>query len=163
MRRLSKPLRSSGIGLLYQQGYFRQYLNVDGWQQERYPENDFYTLPLHLERTAEGNVVTAAVEYPGRMVHAQVWRAQVGRVPLYLLDTNIPANRPEDQDITKQLYGGDREVRIKQEIMLGIGGYRALQAVGLKPAVCHMNEGHSAFMALERCRQLMSEEGLSFP
>ena len=151
-----------GVGLLYQQGYFRQYLNADGWQQERYPENDFYTLPLHLERTQDGSAVTIAVDYPGRTVRAQVWRTQVGRVPLYLLDTNIPANSPEDQDITDQLYGGDREMRIKQEILLGIGGYRALQAVGLEPLVCHMNEGHSAFMALERCRRLMSEQGMSF-
>jgi len=150
------------VGLLYQQGYFRQYLNADGWQQERYPENDFYTLPLHLERTQDGSAVTIAVDYPGRTVRAQVWRTQVGRVPLYLLDTNIPANSPEDQDITDQLYGGDREMRIKQEILLGIGGYRALQAVGLEPLVCHMNEGHSAFMALERCRRLMSEQGMSF-
>lgn len=151
-----------GVGLLYQQGYFRQYLNADGWQQERYPENDFYTLPLQLERAQDEKVVTVAVDYPGRSVSAQVWRAQVGRVQLYLLDTNIPANRQEDRDITVQLYGGDREVRIKQEILLGIGGYRALQAVGLEPVVCHMNEGHSAFMALERCRQLMSGHGLSF-
>jgi starch phosphorylase len=151
-----------GVGLLYQQGYFRQYLNADGWQQERYPENDFYTLPLHLERNPDGNAVTISVEYPGRNVRAQVWRAQVGRVPLYLLDTNIPANSPEDQDITDQLYGGDREMRIKQEILLGIGGFRALHEVGLDPVVCHMNEGHSAFMALERCRRLMSEQGMSF-
>jgi len=151
-----------GVGLLYQQGYFRQYLNADGWQQERFPENDFYTLPLNPERAADGKTVTVAVEYPGRTVQAEVWRAQVGRVPLYLLDTNIAANSPEDQDITDQLYGGDSEMRIKQEILLGIGGYRALQAIGLEPAVCHMNEGHSAFMALERCRRLMSEHSLSF-
>jgi starch phosphorylase len=151
-----------GVGLLYQQGYFRQYLNADGWQQERYPDNDFYTLPLHLEHRADGSTVTVSVDYPGRVVHARVWRSQLGRVPLYLLDTNIPENEQEDQDITDQLYGGDREMRIKQEIMLGIGGYRALRAVGLDPAVCHMNEGHSAFMALERCRQLMASEGLSF-
>jgi starch phosphorylase len=151
-----------GVGLLYQQGYFRQYLNADGWQQERYPENDFFTLPLHLEHDAEGKTVVISVEYPGRVVHAQVWRAQVGRVPLVLLDTNIPANSQEDQDITDQLYGGDREMRLKQEILLGIGGYRALGAVGLAPVVCHMNEGHSAFMALERCRQLMKREHLTF-
>ncbi len=151
-----------GVGILYQQGYFRQYLNADGWQQERYPENDFYTLPLQLVRTPEGKVVTISVEYPGRSVTAQVWLAQVGRVQLFLLDTNIPANAAEDQDITDQLYGGDREVRIKQEILLGIGGFRALQAVGLEPVVCHMNEGHSAFLALERCRQLMSGQRLSF-
>jgi starch phosphorylase len=151
-----------GVGLLYQQGYFRQYLNLDGWQQERYPENDFYTLPLSLERTADGSATTISVDYPGRTVRAQIWRAQVGRVPLYLLDTNIPANSQEDQDITNQLYGGDREMRIKQEILLGIGGYHVLHAAGLEPFVYHMNEGHSAFMALERCRRLMFEQGLSF-
>ncbi|MBP1596927.1 MAG: alpha-glucan phosphorylase [Acidobacteria bacterium] len=151
-----------GIGLLYQEGYFRQYLNLDGWQQERYPENDFYTLPLQLMRTTEGKPVTVAVDFPGRSVFAQVWLVQVGRVPLYLLDTNIPGNTPADQNITDQLYGGDREVRIMQEILLGIGGCRALHALGLEPVVCHMNEGHSAFLALERCRRLISEQGLSF-
>lgn len=151
-----------GVGLLYQQGYFRQYLNADGWQQERYPENDFYTLPVQLERRADGPPVTISVAYPGRVAVAQVWRVQVGRVSLYLLDTNLPSNAPEDQDITDQLYGGDRETRIKQEIMLGIGGYRALQAVGIQPAVCHINEGHAAFLSLERCRMLMQAHGLSF-
>jgi len=151
-----------GIGLLYQRGYFRQYLNVDGWQQERYPENDFYTMPLRRERGADGQPLKISVEYPGRKVQAQIWRAQVGRVPLYLMDTVIPENTPEDQGITDQLYGGDREVRIRQEILLGIGGHRVLRAVGLEPPVCHMNEGHSAFMALERCRLLMSEHGMSF-
>lgn len=151
-----------GVGLLYQQGYFRQYLNADGWQQERFPDNDFYTLPLQLERSARGEPLTVAVEYPGRLVHAQIWRAQVGRIPLYLLDANIEKNSAEDQDITDQLYGGDREMRIKQEIMLGIGGYRALLALGIRPTVYHMNEGHSAFLALERCRHLMEDNGLSF-
>ena len=149
-----------GVGLLYQQGYFRQYLNADGWQQERYPDNDFYTLPLRLERDADGTPVTVSVEYPWGPIVAQVWRVQVGRVPLYLLDTNIPVNRQADQDITDQLYGGDREMRIKQEILLGIGGYRALRAVGMRPSVCHMNEGHAAFLSLERCRELMQEHGL---
>ena len=150
------------IGLLYQQGYFRQYLNADGWQQELYPLNDFYTLPIQLERGADGNAVTVQVEYPGRMVTAQVWRAQVGRVPLYLLDANTDANRPEDRAITGQLYGGDLDMRIRQEIMLGIGGMRALSALGIEPTVCHMNEGHSAFMALERIRKAMREQGLGF-
>jgi starch phosphorylase len=152
-----------GIGLLYQQGYFRQYLNADGWQQETYPLNDFYVLPLHREERPDGTPVTIEVEYPGRMVKAQVWRAQVGRVPLYLLDTNLSSNAPADQDITDQLYGGDLEMRIKQEIMLGIGGLRALEALGLPPTVCHMNEGHSAFLGLERIRQLMVKHGISFP
>jgi starch phosphorylase len=150
------------VGLLYQQGYFRQYLNPDGWQQELYPDNDFYNLPLTLERQLSGAPLLVEIQYPGRMVKVQVWRAQVGRVPLYLLDTNIEANRPEDRDITDQLYGGDDEMRIRQEIVLGIGGIRALEALGLRPTVCHMNEGHSAFLALERIRLLMEEQKLTF-
>jgi starch phosphorylase len=151
-----------GVGLLYQQGYFRQYLNPDGWQQERYPDNDFYNMPVILERQLSGAPLTVEVEYPGGPVHAHVWRAQVGRILLYLLDTNLEQNRPEDRDITDQLYGGDNDMRIRQEILLGIGGIRALQALGLEPTVYHMNEGHSAFLALERIRLLMAEHGLSF-
>jgi starch phosphorylase len=151
-----------GVGLLYQQGYFRQYLNPDGWQQESYPDNDFYNMAVVLERQSSGMPHLVEVEYPGRKVCAQVWRAQVGRVPLYLLDTNISQNSPEDRRITRQLYGGDNEMRIQQEIMLGIGGIRALEALDLRPTVCHMNEGHSAFLALERIRRLMDEYDLSF-
>ncbi len=152
-----------GVGLLYQQGYFRQYLNADGWQQERNPENDFFTLPITLEHDKEGKPLVISVDLDNRPVYAQIWRVQVGRIPLYLLDTNFSMNsRPEDQDITDQLYGGDRELRIKQEILLGIGGYRALKALGLSPAVFHMNEGHSAFLSLERCRDLMESHKLSF-
>ena len=152
-----------GVGLLYQQGYFRQYLNADGYQQERYPENDFFSLPLHLEHDKSGKPLTISVDFPGRPLHAQIWRVQVGRVPLYLLDTNIPQNSAkEDQDITDQLYGGDREMRIKQEILLGIGGYRALKALGIEPAVYHLNEGHSAFLTVEHCRDLMQTQGLTY-
>jgi starch phosphorylase len=150
------------VGLLYQEGYFRQYLNPDGWQQELYPENDFYNLPVILQRQVSGEPLLVEVEYPGRSVKAQLWQAQVGRVPLYLLDTNIQDNQPEDRDITDQLYGGDDDMRIRQEIMLGIGGIRALEALGLRPTVCHLNEGHSAFLALERIRLLMKEHKLSF-
>ncbi|MBI4543691.1 MAG: alpha-glucan family phosphorylase [Gemmatimonadetes bacterium] len=151
-----------GVGLLYQQGYFRQVLNDAGRQQEIYQDNDFYTLPLALERRPDGNPLTIAIAFPGRQVAAQVWRARVGRIPLYLLDTNIPANGPGDRDITDQLYGGDLEMRIQQEILLGIGGCRVLEALGLDPVVCHMNEGHSAFLALERIRRLMERHGLDF-
>ncbi|MCU0411468.1 MAG: alpha-glucan family phosphorylase [Bacteroidetes bacterium] len=151
-----------GVGLLYQQGYFRQYLNADGWQQERYPENDFFSLPIALERNKDGTPLTISVDLPGRTLHAQIWRVQVGRVPLYLLDTNIPQNSHDDQNITDQLYGGDRELRIKQEILLGIGGYRALKALGIQPDVYHLNEGHSAFLTLEHCRELIAEKGLTF-
>ncbi len=151
------------VGLLYQQGYFRQYLNQAGWQQEDYTANDFHNLPVSPVRRADGDVVTVQVPYPGRVVAAQVWQAQAGRVPLYLLDTNLAANQhAEDRDITDQLYGGDLDMRIRQEVLLGIGGYRALEALGLEPTVYHMNEGHSAFLALERVRRLMEQRGLSF-
>jgi len=150
------------VGLLYQEGYFAQYLNADGWQQERYPINDFYNMPLHLERNADGSELRIEVDYPGRTVYARVWRVQVGTVPLYLLDTNIEPNNPYDHDITDELYGGDLDMRIHQEMMLGIGGVRVLQALGYKPTVYHLNEGHSAFLILERIRKLIQEEGLSF-
>lgn len=146
-----------GVGLLYQQGYFRQSLNADGWQQERYPDNDFYNMPMQMQMDAAGSPLRICVEFPGRDVFAQVWKVQVGRVPLYLLDTNISDNRFEDQNITDQLYGGDTEMRLKQEMILGIGGMRALTAMNIKPTLCHMNEGHSAFMAFERTRMLMEE------
>ncbi len=151
-----------GIGLLYQKGYFHQYLSKDGWQQENYPENDFYNMPIKQECDADGKPITITVEILQRTVHVAIWCAQVGRVPLYLLDTNLAENSPEDQDITDSLYGGEEEMRIKQEIVLGIGGLRALERLGLRPDICHMNEGHSAFMALERVRLLMQESGLSF-
>ncbi len=151
------------VGLLYQQGYFRQYLNPSGWQQEAYEDNDFHSLPLVPERRDDGTPLTVQVDYPQGVVVAQVWRVQVGRVPLYLLDTNVSANaRSEDRDITDQLYGGDKDYRIRQEILLGIGGYRVLEALGREPTVCHMNEGHSAFIALERTRRLMEKHKLSF-
>lgn len=150
------------VGLLYQEGYFAQYLNADGWQQERYPINDFYNMPLHPERNPDGSELRIAVDYPGRQIFARVWRVQVGTVPLYLLDTNIEPNNQYDQDICDRLYGGDIDMRIHQEIMLGIGGVRMLEALGLKPSVYHMNEGHSAFLALERIRMLMDTKGLSF-
>jgi starch phosphorylase len=151
-----------GVGLLYQEGYFSQYLNPDGWQQEHYPINDFYNMPLHLERDANGEELRIAVDYPGRQVYARVWRVQVGTVALYMLDTNIEPNNPYDHDITDQLYGGDQDMRIHQEIMLGIGGAKMLKALGLKPTAYHMNEGHSAFLSLERIRGLIQEEGLSY-
>ena len=146
-----------GVGLLYQQGYFRQYLNAAGWQQEAMEENDFHTLPIELLPN-----VTVRVELPNGNAAAQVWKANVGRLQLYLLDANIPENRPEDRRITYQLYGGDKEMRIKQEILLGIGGYRTLEALGIQPTVYHMNEGHSAFLGLERILRLMETRHLSF-
>jgi starch phosphorylase len=152
-----------GVGLMYREGYFRQYLNVDGWQQESYPENDFFNLPLIPEMKAEGGgPLLVGVPFPGRDVQARIWRIQVGRIPLYLLDTNIPQNSTEDRQITSRLYGGDSDMRIRQEMILGIGGIRALRALDKVPTVCHMNEGHSAFSGLERIRLLMLENNLPF-
>jgi len=151
-----------GVGLMYREGYFRQYLNVDGWQQENYPENDFFNLPLLPETRADGALLLIGVPFPGRDVSCRIWRIQVGRVPLYLLDTNIPQNTPDDRQITSRLYGGDSDMRIRQEMILGIGGIRALRALGKVPTVCHMNEGHSAFGGLERIRVLMEENNLNF-
>ncbi|MHC4425304.1 MAG: alpha-glucan family phosphorylase [Planctomycetota bacterium] len=151
-----------GVGLLYQKGYFRQYLNVDGWQQEIYAENDFYNMPIELVRKESGRPLTISLEYPGRCVTAQIWCISIGRVKLYLLDTNVRANSPIDRMITSSLYGGDRELRIRQEIMLGMGGLKALSAMGITPTVCHMNEGHAAFMALERIRELRNEQSMTF-
>src|SRR6185436_18227926 len=152
-----------GVGLLYQQGYFRQFLNADGWQQERYLDNDFYMLPAQPMRDASGQELKVSVNLPSGPVVIQVWRMDVGRTKLYLLDTNTPDNAlPQDRDITDQLYGGDMDTRIRQEIVLGIGGMRALKALGLAPTVYHMNEGHSAFLAVERIRVLMDEQKLTF-
>jgi glycogen phosphorylase len=152
-----------GIGLLYQEGYFQQYLNADGYQQESYPINDYANLPVTLQRDADGNPIKISVPLPGRDLYAQIWKVQVGRVPLFLLDSNVPENRlEEDRNLTDRLYGGDRRTRIRQEILMGIGGLRALDALGLRPTLTHMNEGHSAFLALERIRLLMVEQGLNF-
>ncbi|MEJ5259061.1 MAG: alpha-glucan family phosphorylase [Anaerohalosphaeraceae bacterium] len=151
-----------GVGLLYQKGYFRQYLNTDGWQQEHYIDNDFHTMPLELVRKEGGHPLLVTIQFPGRTVSAQVWKAQVGRTPLYLLDTNVPDNSPQDRAITQALYGGDLETRICQEIILGIGGLKALYAMGLEPTVCHMNEGHAAFLAIERISKLRSLRNMSF-
>ncbi len=152
-----------GLGLLYQQGYFRQMLNPDGWQQERYPVNDFYTLPLVTVKDKDGHDLKVSVKLPTGNVFIQIWKLEVGRIRLYLMDTNIPDNvLPQDRDITDSLYGGDIDTRIRQEIVLGIGGMRALQAMNLEPTVFHMNEGHSAFLALEQVRLFMRDQKLSF-
>ncbi|MGL4554213.1 MAG: alpha-glucan family phosphorylase, partial [Gemmataceae bacterium] len=151
-----------GVGLMYREGYFRQYLTVDGWQQERYPENDFFNLPLFPELDARGAALLVSVPMAGRDVHARVWRLQCGRIPLYLMDTNIPQNSVEDRAITARLYGGDHDMRIRQEMILGVGGFRALRAMGKAPAVCHMNEGHSAFCGLERIREMIETTGCDF-
>jgi starch phosphorylase len=152
-----------GVGLLYQHGYFRQFLNADGWQQERIPASDFYTLPILPAMDAASKEIRVSVDMPTGPVQIKIWLLNVSRVQLVLLDTNVPENtRAEDRAITDQLYGGDNDTRIRQEIVLGIGGLRALKALGLAPTVYHMNEGHSAFLALERIRGLMKNFALSF-
>ncbi len=157
---LGLPL--TAIGLLYRQGYFRQYLNAEGWQQETFPELDFTNMPLTLLKDEEGRPLSFRIPVLDRQVTAQIWLLQVGRIELYLLDTNTEENQEEDRRITDQLYGGDLEMRIKQEILLGVGGMRALKTLGIVPTVCHMNEGHSAFLALERIRTIIEQHGMSF-
>jgi starch phosphorylase len=151
-----------GIGLLYQKGYLQQTIGPDGWQNERTPVNDFYSLPVTPVNRDDGSELLVSVTLAGTLVFLKVWRIDVGRVKLFLLDTNIAQNAPEHRGITNQLYGGDRHTRIQQEIVLGIGGLRALKELDLQPTVYHMNEGHSAFLSLERIRVLMAEQNLSF-
>lgn len=150
------------IGLLYRYGYFRQSLSNDGWQQERYEENDWYHMPVKLVKREDGEPLRVAVKLEDVPVQIQVWKVTVGNTPLYLLDTNIPENSTKAREITSVLYGGDKNMRIRQEIVLGIGGVRALRELGIKPDIYHSNEGHSWFMTLERLRLLMKENGLSF-
>ena len=153
-----------GVGLLYQNGFLQQKLDPDGWQQEGTPVNDFYSLPITPVTRPDGSgELLVSIDLSGSEVFLKVWSIQVGRVKLYLLDSNIPQNLAEEhREITNQLYGGDDLKRIRQEIVLGIGGLRALKALGLNPTVYHMNEGHSAFLAIERIRVLMADQGLSF-
>jgi starch phosphorylase len=145
-----------GVGLLYRRGYFRQTIDADGHQEHAYPNYDLARLPLLRVLDREGNHLTVTVELPGRDVRADVWTAQVGRVPLLLLDTDTPENADADRPITHQLYVRGREMRLHQELVLGVGGVRAIRAIGLEPAVWHLNEGHSAFLLAERARELVA-------
>jgi len=151
-----------GVGLLYQQGYFRQVIDKDGAQQGLFPYNDPGQLPITPLRKPDGEWLRLEVVLPGYSVWLRAWQVQVGRVKLYLLDSNDAANYPAHRGITSELYGGGPELRLKQEMLLGIGGWRLLAALGIKPEVCHMNEGHAAFAVLERARSFMEESGLSF-
>ncbi|UCV29120.1 alpha-glucan family phosphorylase [Ferribacterium limneticum] len=144
-----------GVGLLYRQGYFQQTLTADGHQQATYNDSDFDDLPVTPVLDADGQEVLVAVEFPGRSIQAKVWEVTVGHVRLILLDTWLPINSARDREITHRLYGGDKTTRIEQEILLGVGGTRALAALGLKPTVWHVNEGHAAFLILERIRSLI--------
>ncbi|HSD59971.1 MAG TPA: alpha-glucan family phosphorylase [Burkholderiales bacterium] len=150
-----------GVGMLYREGYFFQTIDKDGNQQSSYVDADFDDLPVRPVRRDDGSEVHCRVDLPGRDVEVKVWQAQVGHVTLYLLDTDLEGNKPEDRDIAHRLYGGDRRMRIEQEIILGVGGVRALREIGLIPTVWHMNEGHAAFLVLERIRELV-RGGLDF-
>jgi starch phosphorylase len=151
-----------GVGLLYQQGYFRQVLDKDGAQLALFPYNDPGQLPITPLREANGEWLRLKIDLPGYPVWLRAWQVQVGRVHLYLLDSNDTANIPAHRGITSELYGGGPEMRLKQEIMLGIGGWRLLQELGIQPEVCHLNEGHAAFAILERARSFMKETGQTF-
>ncbi|MGD0470161.1 MAG: alpha-glucan family phosphorylase [Terriglobales bacterium] len=151
-----------GVGLLYQQGYFRQEIDKDGAQQALYPYNDPGQLPITPLRHPNGEWLRLEIALPGYSVWLRAWQVQVGRVKLYLLDSNDAANFPIHRGITSELYGGGPELRLKQELLLGIGGWRLLRALGLKPEVCHLNEGHAAFAVLERARSFMEETGQPF-
>ena len=151
-----------GIGLLYQQGYFRQVIGAGGTQMEYYPYNDPGQLPILPVRDEEGEWLRMALNFPGRRVRLRVWEVKVGRVKLYLLDSNDPANSPADQCITAELYGGGPELRLQQEIVLGIGGWQLLRLLGIDAEVCHLNEGHAALAVIERARSFMEDTGQPF-
>jgi len=151
-----------GIGLFYGQGYFRQYLDKNGWQHEEYIPTDVNMLPMEPAISAKGEPVNVQIETRSGAIRAKVWRMKVGRIDLLLLDSNVEGNAPEDRELTSRLYGGDGRVRIRQELLLGVGGFRALRAMGITPGVLHLNEGHSGFAVLEAIRSRMEEEGINF-
>jgi glycogen phosphorylase len=151
-----------GVGLFYGQGYFRQRLDIDGWQREEYLETDVNQLAMEAAIGKNGRPVVVQVDTRHGTIHAKVWRVKVGRCDLFLLDSDVEGNTPEDRVMTSRLYGGDGRVRVHQELLLGVGGLRALKALGITPGVLHLNEGHSGFVVLEAIRQRMEEEGISF-
>ena len=151
-----------GMGLLYDQGYFRQVLDGSGWQQEEYLDANPDHLPIELATLPDGRPLRVAIDTRVGTLHARAWRVEVGRTTLYLLDSNVPENSVADRDLTARLYGGDARTRIRQELLLGVGGVRALQALGIHPSVLHLNEGHSAFATLEMIRSEMLADGVPF-
>ena len=150
-----------GVGLFYKQGYVQQVLNREGWQNEEYPDNDWAHMPVERV-TKDGKDITVDIQLGSENIKACIWRVPVGRTSLYLLDTNLQENTPAQRAITEKLYGGDRENRIRQEVVLGIGGVKALDAMGIKPTVYHINEGHSAFLLFQRIIDIMREKNLTF-
>src|ERR1700676_2808855 len=150
------------VGLFYGQGYFRQRLDITGWQHEEYLPADVSQLPMERALGKKGEPITIHIQTRGASIAAKVWRVKVGRIDLLLLDSNVDGNTPEDRELTSRLYGGDGRVRVRQELLLGVGGIRALKAMGITPGVLHLNEGHSAFASLELVRMRMEEEGISF-
>ena len=152
----------TGVGVLYQEGYFRQVITADGSQEALYPYNDPDQLPITPVRSQSGDLLRLPVELPGYRVWLRAWQVQVGRVVLYLLDSNDPANPPAVRGITSELYGGGTDLRLQQELLLGIGGWRLLRTLGLEPEVCHLNEGHAAFAVLERARSFMEDTRCPF-
>jgi glycogen phosphorylase len=151
-----------GIGLFYGQGYFRQHLDVSGWQREDYLETDTNQLPMEAAIGKDGRPVVVEIDTRSGRLKAKVWRVKVGRRDLFLLDSDVEGNAPEDRELTSRLYGGDLRIRIRQELLLGVGGLRALKALGITPGVLHLNEGHSAFAVLEAIRMRMEDEGIGF-
>src|SRR5690348_198372 len=151
-----------GVGLFYGQGYFRQRLDRHGWQREEYFPTDINQLPMEPAIGRNGEPATVKIETLSGAIRVKVWRVKVGRCDLLLLDSNVEGNAPEDRELTSRLYGGDSRTRVRQELLLGVGGFRALKAMGITPGVLHMNEGHSVFAVLEAIRSRMEEEGLNF-
>jgi glycogen phosphorylase len=151
-----------GVGLFYGQGYFRQRLDRNGWQYEEYLQTDLSQMPMEPAIGIDGAPVTIQIETRGSSISAKVWRVKVGRCDLLLLDSNVAGNAPEDRELTSRLYGGDGRIRIRQELLLGVGGFRALRAMGITPGVLHLNEGHSGFAVLEAIHDRMQDEGVGF-
>ncbi|HEX2863291.1 MAG TPA: alpha-glucan family phosphorylase [Deinococcales bacterium] len=150
------------VGVLFSRGSFHQLINADGWQEETYEVVNPRTLGLEPALGPDGKAARVWVELPGRNVSVHAWLLRVGRINVYLLDTNVEENRPEDRDLTARLYGGNQETRVAQELVLGVGGARMLEALGIHPTAYHMNEGHAAFLGLERARRIIDERGLAF-
>lgn len=151
-----------GIGVNFKDGYFQQFLTSDGYQQERYEKSDFDNLPMKIVHDDNNEPMILDVDFPEGKVYFQIWKIEIGRIPLYLMDTNIPQNNASGKEVTQRLYGGNKETRIRQEILLGMGGLKTVHALGIEPSVCHMNEGHAAFFSLARITHLKETAGLSF-